>query len=99
MSDEIRTVNLNLGNAAEANMVAINASHIGFVKLMGSMSSLNRKMEVHMASGAVIGMNFDDPDHAEQVFAQVVETLNKTIPDHVRGVTLTIPQGAGGVTT
>ena len=96
MPDEIRTVNLNLGNAAEANMVAINAAHIGFVKLMGAMSSLNRKMEVHMASGAVIGMSFDDPDHAEAVFAQVVDTLNKTIPDHVTGVILNVPQNAGG---
>jgi hypothetical protein len=93
MPDELRTVNLNLGNAAEANMVVINAAHIGYVKLMGSLSSLNRKMEIHMASGAVIGMNFDDPEHAEAVYTEVVETLNKTIPDHVRGVMLNIPQG------
>ena len=94
MLDEIRTVNLNLGNAAEANMVAINAAHIAYVKLTGSLSSMSRKMEVHMASGAVIGMNFDDPDHAESVFAEVMDTINKTIPDHVTGTTLVIPQSS-----
>jgi hypothetical protein len=31
-------------------------------------------------------MNFDDPEYAEQVFSDVMDTINKTIPDHVTGV-------------
>jgi hypothetical protein len=84
-SDAIRTVNLNLGNSAETNMVSINAAHIAYVRLTGSMSSTQRKLEMHLIGGAVIGMNFDDPDYAEQVFAEIIETINKTIPDHVTG--------------
>jgi hypothetical protein len=42
-------------------------------------------MEVHLISGAVVGMNFDDPEYAEQVFSNVMDTINKTIPDHVTG--------------
>ena len=77
-----RTVNLDLGNAAETNMVAINASHIAYVKLTGNMSSLQRRMEVHLANGAVISMNFQEADHAEKTFADVVDIINRTIPDH-----------------
>ena len=83
--DVVRTVNLNLGNAAETNMVSVNAVHISFVRLIGSVSSSSRKMELHLVSGEIVGMNFDDPDYAEQVFAQVIDTMNKTIPDHVTG--------------
>jgi hypothetical protein len=84
MSGEIvtRTVNLDLGNAAETNMVAINAGHIAYVKLTGSMSSVQRKMEIFMANGAVISMNFEEPDHAEKTFTDVINTINRTIPDH-----------------
>jgi len=82
----IRTVNLNLGNAAEQNMVSINAAHITHVRLTGSMSSSSRKMELFLVSGSVVGMNFDDPDYAETVFSDVIETINKTIPDHVTGI-------------
>jgi len=88
-----RTVNLDLGNAAETNMVAINAAHITFVKLNGSMSSNSRKMELHMTNGSVIGMNFDDPSHAETVFAHVIDTINRTIPDHIAETTIPIPAG------
>jgi hypothetical protein len=94
VADEgIRTVNLNLGNAAETNMVAINAAHITFVKLFGSVSSNNRKMELHMTDGSVIGMSFDDPAHAETVFTHVIDTINRTIPDHMAGTPIAIPQG------
>jgi hypothetical protein len=79
---QARTVNLNLGNAAEQNMVVINASYIAYVKLSGSLNSMQRRMEVFLANGAVISMNFDEPDHAEQSFAEVIETINRTIPDH-----------------
>jgi hypothetical protein len=84
MSGEIvtRTVNLDLGNAAETNMVAINAGHIAYVKLTGSMNSVQRKMEIYMANGAVISMNFEEPDHAEKTFTDVINTINRTIPDH-----------------
>jgi hypothetical protein len=84
MSDEkpMRTVNLDLGNAAETNMVAINAGHIAYVKLTGTMSSVQRKMEIHLANGAVISMNFEEADHAEKTFGEVVDTINRTIPDH-----------------
>ena len=84
----IRTVNLNLGNAAEANMVSINAAHIAYVRLTGSMSSASRKLDINLTSGAVIGMSFDDPEYAEQVFAEIIDTINKTIPDHVTGATV-----------
>jgi len=77
-----RTVNLDLGNAAEQNMVAINAAHIAYVKLTGSMNSDLRRMEIYIANGAVISMNFEEPDHAETTFAEVVDTINRTIPDH-----------------
>jgi hypothetical protein len=76
-----RTVNLDLGNAAEVNMVAINPSHIGYVKLIGSMNSTQRRMEVHLMDGGVIAMNFDETDHAEQTFHEVVSSVNRTIPD------------------
>ena len=85
MSSELvtRTVNLDLGNAAETNMVAINAAHIAYVKLTGSMNSNQRKMEIYIANGAVISMNFEEPDHAEKTFADVIDTINRTIPDHI----------------
>ena len=86
--DVIRTVNLDLGNAAEVNMVAINASHIAFVRFTGAMSSTSRKLELSLTSGAVIGMRFDDPEYAEQVFAEIIGTINKTIPDHVTGASV-----------
>ena len=90
--DVIRTVNLDLGNAAELNMVSINAAHIAFVKLTGATNSRQRKMEVHLADGSVIGMSFDDPGHAEKTFAQVIDTINRTIPDHVAAGPIVIPQ-------
>lgn len=85
MSGELitRTVNLDLGNAAEVNMAAINAAHIAYVKLTGSMNSLQRRMEIYLANGAVISMNFEEPDHAEKTFALVIDTINRTIPDHL----------------
>ena len=78
-----RTVNLDLGNADEVNMVAINAGHIAYVKLTGSMNSMQRRMEIYLANGAVISMNFEEPDHAEKTFADVIDTINHTIPDHL----------------
>jgi hypothetical protein len=78
-----RTVNLNLGNAAEINMVAINAAHIVSAKLTGAMNSGQRRMELQLANGSVISMNFDEPDHAERTFAEVIDTINRTIPDHL----------------
>jgi hypothetical protein len=75
-------VNLNLGNAAESNMVTINAAHIAYVRLSGSMSSASRKLEINLTSGAVIGMSFDDPEYGERVFAEVMATINRTIPDN-----------------
>jgi hypothetical protein len=90
--DENRTVNLNLGNAAEVNMVVINAAHIAFVKLTGSVNSGQRRMEINLANGSVISMGFDDNDHAEQIFAQVIDTINRTIPDHLAGTPIVVPQ-------
>ena len=71
-------------------MVAINAAHIVSVRLAGAFNSSNRKMEVQLANGSVIGMSFDDPEYAEKVFAQVIDTINKTIPDHAAGGTITL---------
>jgi hypothetical protein len=92
--EAIRTVNLNLGNAAEVNMVAVNAAHIAYVKLSGSMNSLQRKMEVHLSDGEVVGMNFDDPEHAERIFTQVIDTINRTIPDHLAQTPIVVPQAS-----
>jgi hypothetical protein len=75
-------VNLDLGNAAETNMVAIHAAHIAYVKLTGTMSSVQRKMEIYLANGAVISMNFERTSHAEKTFADVIDTIGRTIPDH-----------------
>jgi hypothetical protein len=83
----LRTVNLDLGNYAELHMVAINASFISSVRLMGSMQSELRKMEINLSNGQVIGMNFDSPEHADQVFGEVIATINRTIPDHVGVIT------------
>jgi hypothetical protein len=90
--DENRTVNLNLGNAAEVNMTVINAAYIAFVKLTGSVNSGQRRMEINLANGSVISMSFDEHDHAEQVFAQVIDTINRTIPDHLAGAPIVVPQ-------
>jgi hypothetical protein len=81
--EALRTVNLDLGNVAELNMVAINAAHIVSVRLSGQFSSATRKMELQLANGSTVGMSFDDPDHAELIFSQVVATINRTIPDHL----------------
>ena len=85
MPDELvaRTVNLDLGNAAEVHKVAIHAAHITYVKLTGQMNSVQRRMEIFLGNGAVISMNFDEPSHAEKVFAEVIATINHTIPDHL----------------
>jgi hypothetical protein len=90
--DASRTVNLDLGNMAELNMVAINAAHIVSVRLSGTYNSGNRKMEVSLANGSVIGMGFDDPDHAEAVFGTVVASINRTIPDHRVREVIVAPQ-------
>jgi hypothetical protein len=53
-------------------------------------------MEVQLANGSTVGMSFDDPDHAEEVFAEVVATINRTIPDHlVREVIVASQDGEG----
>jgi hypothetical protein len=78
--DAVRTVNLDLGNAAEVNVVSINPNHIAFVKLIGSMNSTQRRMEIHVMNGSVIAMNFDEVDHAEQTFEDVISSVNLTIP-------------------
>ena len=87
-ADEFRTVNLDLGNAAEVNKVVINAAHIAYVRFSGKNSSRQRRMEVKLASGEVISMSFDEPEHAEHIFEEVVASMNRTIPDQV---------GAGGL--
>ena len=79
-TDDVRTVNLDLGNAAEINMVSINTVHIAYVKLLGSMNSEQRRMEVHLTNGAVIAMNFEEVAHAESTFGDVITSLNRTIP-------------------
>ena len=74
------TVNLDLGNAAELNMVCINPTHITHVRLTGTRNALNRKMEVYLTNGSTLGMNFDDPAQADAVFAQLVATLHRALP-------------------
>ena len=81
--ETIRTVNLDLGNAAEVNKVVINASHIAYVRLSGKTSSRQRRMEVNLANGEVLSMNFDEPEHAQHTFEEVVASMNRTIPDQV----------------
>ena len=82
-AQEIRTVNLDLGNAAEVNKVVINAAQIAYVKLIGKTSSRQRRMEVTLANGEVVSMNFDEPEHAQDTFEEVVASMNRTIPDQV----------------
>jgi hypothetical protein len=82
-TETIRTVNLDLGNAAEVNKVVINAAQIAFVRLTGKTSSRQRRMEVTLANGEVISMNFDEPEHAQYAFEEVVAAMNRTIPDQV----------------
>lgn len=77
----IRTVNLDLGNAAEVRKVVINASHIAHVKLTGQTTSRQRRMEIALANGEVVSMSFDEPEHAQDIFEQVVAAMNRTIPD------------------
>ena len=77
----IRTVNLDLGNAAEINKVVINSAHIAYVRLTGKTSSRQRRMEVNLANGEVMSMNFDEPDHAQHAFEEVIASMNRTIPD------------------
>src|SRR5258708_3203102 len=79
----MRTVNLDLGNAAEVHKVVINAAHIAFVKLTGKTSSRQRRMEVNLANGEVISMSFEEPEHAQHTFEEVVASMNRTIPDQV----------------
>src|SRR5438477_8974937 len=71
-AEAMRTVNLDLGNAAEVNKVVINAAQIAYVKLTGKTSSRQRRMEVYLANGEVISMSFDEADHAQHTFEQVV---------------------------
>jgi hypothetical protein len=39
-------------------------------------------------------MNFDDPDHAQAVFIEVVATINRTIPDHEAGADVILASGS-----
>ena len=82
-AETIRTVNLDLGNAAEIQKVVINAAQIAYVKLTGKSSSRQRRMEITLANGEVIAMTFDEPDHAQHIFEEVVASMNRTIPDQV----------------
>ena len=82
-AETMRTVNLDLGNAAEVNKVVINAAQIAYVKLTGKTNSRQRRMEVYLANGEVISMSFDEADHAQDTFEQVVASMNRTIPDQV----------------
>ena len=50
-------------------------------------------MELHLADGSVVGMSVDDPTHAETVFAHVIDTINRTIPDHLGNTPISVPQG------
>ena len=77
-ADPPATVNLDLGNAAELNIVCINPAHITHVRLTGTRNALNRKMEVYLTNGSTLGMNFDDPDQADAVFSQLVATIRRS---------------------
>ena len=77
-------------------MVSINAAQITHVKLMGAMSSNSRKLELYLTNGSVVGMSFDDPSHAEGVFATVIDTINRTIPDHVSNTRIVV-RGSNGI--
>ena len=63
------------------------------MKLTGSVNSGNRRMEINLAErrgrqhelrGARL--------RREQVFAQVIDTINRTIPDHLAGTPIVVPQ-------
>ena len=74
-----RTVNVSLGNVAELNMLAINPAHITHVRLTGAQHGQNRKIEVSLVSGEVVGMNFDDAERAQAVFTDLLRAMHRTI--------------------
>jgi hypothetical protein len=73
------TVNLDLGNLAEVNLVAINPSHITHVRLTGTRRQASRKMEIHLVSGSTVGMNFDEETEADDMFAAIVGAMHQTV--------------------
>jgi hypothetical protein len=81
-----RAINLDLGNLAEVNSVAINPGHITHVRLTGTRRQSSRKMEIHVISGSTIGMNFDEESQADEVFAEIVDAMH-------RAITETLPVG------
>lgn len=77
-----RTVNLDLGNLSELNVVAINPAMVTHVRLTGQHHADSRKIEVSLTSGASVGVNFDDPAKAEAAFRELVLAMHRTIQYH-----------------
>ena len=77
-----RTVNVDLGNMSELNVLAINPALITHVRLTGQHRVDSRKIEVYLTSGTSVGVNFDDPAKAEATFRELVLAMHRTIQYH-----------------
>jgi hypothetical protein len=77
-----RTVNLDLGNMSELNVVAINPAMITHVRLTGQHHAESRKIEVSLTSGGTVSANFDDAAKAEAVFRELVLAMHRTVQYH-----------------
>jgi hypothetical protein len=73
-----RTVNIDLGNLAEVNLVSINPIHITHIRLTGVARQDSRKMEIHLTSGLNVTVNFDEPDAATAAYTELVATVGQT---------------------
>ena len=77
-----RTVNLDLGNLSELNVVAINPAMITHVRLTGQHRVDSRKIEVTLTNGSTVGVSFDDSAKAEATFRELVLAMHRTIQYH-----------------
>jgi hypothetical protein len=68
-------LDLDLGNLAEVNRVAVNPGHITHVRLTGVRRMGGRKMEIHFVSGTIVTMNFDEEPDANEMFAQILGAM------------------------
>jgi hypothetical protein len=77
-----RTVNLDVGNMSELNVLAINPALVTHVRLSGQHRAESRKLEVYFSSGATVGVNYDEPAKAEAAFRELVLAVHRTIEYH-----------------
>jgi len=78
--ERLRTVTYELGNLSELNRVSINPAHITHMRLTGTHHHDVRKLEIYLANGMVVGINFDDPSEAEVAFHALEASMHSTVP-------------------